>query len=113
MCISARIVLLIDLLHMTSGATGLDELEFDDLYNNLKVLYFASLVLANQKISQKDISQAALKARCLTAHSAASTQMKCIVAFENCKDKTVYEENSESTLDLKPKNGITFEQVKD
>ncbi|GKG16914.1 ribonuclease H-like domain-containing protein [Tanacetum coccineum] len=32
--------------------------------------------------------------------------------YDNCKDKEVYEKNRKTLIDLKPKNGITFDKSK-
>ncbi|GJU64210.1 hypothetical protein Tco_1246045 [Tanacetum coccineum] len=101
---------------MIRGQPGLDELDFDDLYNNLKVyehelkgvsnssspnIAFLSTEVKGSTLKQstaeptnipKGYTQAA-SSKAPTAPNYASHTDEIICGYDNCKDKEVYEED--------------------
>ncbi|GJS15371.1 ribonuclease H-like domain-containing protein [Tanacetum coccineum] len=124
---------------MIRGQPGLDELDFDDLYNNLKVyehelkgvsnsnsqnIAFLSTEVKGSTLKQstaepahipKGYTQAIsskMKTCCKLIESLLNKLTLGAGGYDNCKDKEVYEEDTGKTNDLKPKEWITFDKSK-
>ncbi|GJR71785.1 ribonuclease H-like domain-containing protein [Tanacetum coccineum] len=84
---------------MIRGQPGLDELEFDDLYNNLKVT-----------LKQSTVEPAHIPKGYTQAASSKEIDIRWQVGYDNARIGVM--RKTGRPIDLKPKNGITFDKSK-